>query len=380
MKNKQVIIISFITVLTLLFTSCNQKEPIEVDIKTSSKAILETSTEDTDVVLNNLKTWEEFINGCILKHDLKSLYTQKDSEINLSEYVEQGKIIFDGDSSEKDILINDNVDAFLIDLNKDGIEDLYLVQCEGSIRHYYVNVYEKKDDVYVDTSKNMTDGYIFPIRYNSEVHFLEIVHDFQTKFTSAIIEYEFNGSVFEQKNIIHIDYSYDMSQLPESITNIIDSEYLYSLNSYEISDSNIAEINNITSQPSCDIILDDKKNNNIFNFKVELWLTSVGYAPNQWEIEANDESTSLFDGTEHMITNRNEGTDENVCFGLKFWKDEDDTIYLLKVSYPFFTMDDRIDGELILQLFMFNMDSVEEVETIRIEPTIEINNENVMID
>jgi hypothetical protein len=57
----------------------------------------------------------------------------------------------------------------------------------------------------------------------------------------------------------------------------------------------------------------------------------------------------------------------------KWIQDESDNIFLLKVSYPFFTADAHKDGDLILQLFKFYKNSVEEVEKRLIEPKVEIS-------
>jgi hypothetical protein len=62
-----------------------------------------------------------------------------------------------------------------------------------------------------------------------------------------------------------------------------------------------------------------------------------------------------------------------VCFGLRFYKDESDNIFLLKVSYLYFTMNAHKDWDLILQLFKFNKYSVEEVEKELIDPKVEVH-------
>jgi len=308
-------------------------------------------------------TWENYIKKIAENRKYDLLYEQQDS-LNLAEYLK--KIV-----AEKpaviDALKECNSNAFLIDLDKDGINELCLVQCEGSIRHYFVLVFKKKDESYVCASKS--EGDIFPVKYNNEVHFISTAYDFQTKFKKSIIEYEVKGLAFNPKRIWKVNYTYDISVLPQSITKMIDNHYLNSLNDYKISDSNIAKITDIPGSSSFNVELVDNKNNNILKFKVDLWLTSVGYAPNRWYIELKDDRIRKFKGIDQVESKDGE---ESVCYGLKFYKDGLDNIFLLKVSYPFFTTKTTKDGDLKIQLFKFNKDSVEKVEDIMIEPKIEI--------
>jgi hypothetical protein len=161
------------------------------------------------------------------------------------------------------------------------------------------------------------------------------------------------------------------------MTEIIDNKYLNSLKNYEISGSNIAQIKQNSEQPSYDIVLDDRKNNNLFKFTLEIWKTTVGYAPSEWRFDAKDTSTRNFKGIENVITHQ--GTDETACFGIKFYKDESGNVFLLKVSYPFYTSNTHKDGDLILQLFKFSKNSVDEVEKKLIEPKVEIKFEKAKV-
>lgn len=352
--------IAIIAVIMIFTVSCSNEVPTEAS---NDKAIKES-------IINEKEAWENYLNNIIRNRELELLYTQKYPEINLNEYLEQNKISIQGDSFEIDILKSTNVMSFLIDLDKDGIDELCLLQCEGSIRHYYVKVFKKKNEVYIDVST--TDGYMFPVKYNNEAHFIRIEKDFETKFTDSVIEYELKGLTFKEKRVFNIKYTYDVSELPKLMTKIIDDEYLNSLNTYKISDSNVAKIDEASSEyePSYDIELIDKKNNNIFRFTTKLWFTSVGYAPNYWKIESKDDSTHKFKGIDQIVTYTD--TNEAVCFGFRFYKDESNNIFLLKVSYPFFTKDAYKDGDLILQLFKFNKNSVEEIEKELIEPKVEV--------
>lgn len=337
--------------------------------KMSIKALTQSSTKLS--LLDNQETWENYITDIIKTREFNLLYEHTYPEINFKDYIKKGKLKMKGSTTKIEELENTNEKAFLINLDKDSVNELCLLQCEGSIRHYYVMVYKRENGIYV--YKSTMDGYINPVKYNNKVHFISIESDFETKFVNAVIEYSVDGLTLKQKEIFNINYTYDVSKLPESITKIIDSNYLNSLSNYKVSDSNIANISKTSEAPAYSIVLLDEKNNNNFKFTLSLWLTSVGYAPNEWDLKTLDKRTLNFSGINKVITHREEGTDVTVCFGVKFFKDESNDIFLLKLSYPFYTAAPKKDGNLILQLYKFNKNSVDEVENRLIEPKVEVD-------
>jgi len=369
MRTKILLILCAITFLV----GCQQKVldgKVTPPAKVPTNASTATPTKISPMVspTNKPETWEDYLYSIIKNRDFELLFNQKNSQINLLEYLKQSKILIKGSPTEIEELKYFNQAAFLFDLDKDGVNELCLLQSEGSIRHHFVEIFKKKNNIYVDTS--MAEGYIFPFKYNNEVHFISIENDFNTKFTNAVIEYEINGLSFKQKEIYIISFKYDVSQLPKSITKIIDDKFLNSLSNYKVSESSIAKIKQISESPCYDVDLVDNGNNNIFKFTFKLRTTSVGYAPNEWKFISRNEKTHKFNGTEQMVTHRAAGTDETVCFGLKFYKDEFGNIFILKVSYLYFTINVGKDGDLILQLFKFTKNSVEEVEKKIIQPKV----------
>ncbi|TXK82612.1 hypothetical protein [Paenibacillus sp. N3.4] len=368
-KAKVIQKVAAITVIILLIVSCSRKESIH----TFTEAATVTPTKDpTEISLTNRQEdWESYLYRLIKNREENLLYTQQDFEIDLAEYIKQGKISLQNDPAEIKAIINSIDSSFLIDIDHDGIDELYVIQCEGSIRQYYGTVFKKKNEVYVEMSE--FKGHILPVRYNNDVHFISIFNNFETKHTEAVVEYEVNGLAFKPKEILNINYLYDVSAVSKLMGKMIDNEYLNSLSSYEISDSNFANMPEISNESSYDVKVTDEKYKNTFNWTIKLWLTSVGYAPNSWEISSKDESTHKFNGMGQIETNGDKVTDDSVLYGWKFFKDEFDQLFLIKVSYPFFTLEDRKDGDLILQLFKFNKDFVEEVEKVRIEPEVEVN-------
>ncbi|UKS25816.1 hypothetical protein LOZ80_30330 [Paenibacillus sp. HWE-109] len=327
------------------------------------------SKDPTEILLTKKQeVWESYLYRIIRNREVDLLYTQQDFEINLEEYMKQDKLSIVSNPSEMDSIKNYYESSYLIDIDKDGIDELYVITCEGSIRQYYGNVFKKKNEAYV--LENTFDGHIIPIRYNNDLHFISIENDFETKFIDSVIEYGVNGLAFKPKEKLNIIYTYDSSEIPESMTKMLDNEYLNSLNKYEMLGSNTANITKISEQPSYDVQLIDDKYKNVFNLTIKLWLTSVGYAPNHWEISTHDDSKHHFKGMEQI-----EANDESVCYGLKFYKDKSDQVFLVKISYPFYTLEARKDGDLIIQLFKFHRNFIEEVENIRIEPEIEVRAE-----
>ncbi|PKM93112.1 MAG: hypothetical protein CVU84_17535 [Firmicutes bacterium HGW-Firmicutes-1] len=354
-QTKELTKMATIIIVLIIITSCHRNV-----VNENEEIIKSTIKVDTK--------WEDFLNDCIINQKLELLRPDESTQISLKAYVEEKKIIIEADSNEMEFLVTENMDAYLFDLDGDGVNELYVVQCEGgSDKFYYVKIYKQTDDVFVETV--ITVGNIFPITYDSKVHFLSIEYDYETKLRNAVIEYEFNGLFFEQKKTSQFDYGYNTSELSELMSDIIDDNYLNNLKNYQMSDSNIAIINKATNQPPYDIELFDTKHNIKFIFTVDLFHTSNWYSPNQWEITTSDEYTLKLEGIEQLITR----IDENVCFGIKFYQDGLDNIYILKVSYPYFTVHEPKGGELILQLFRLEENEICEVENIKLEPTIIIN-------
>ncbi|BFT69560.1 hypothetical protein PAENIP36_10020 [Paenibacillus sp. P36] len=341
--------------------------------KTIGVTVSETTTKNQSEIslTDTQKRWESYLYSILIHREMNLLFTQQDFEINLDEYIKQGKISIKGNPSEMESIKNDYDSSYFVDMDQDGVDELYVITCEGSIRQYYGTVYKKENEDFVVASTS--EGHIIPVKYNKEVHFISIESDFETKFTNAVIEYEINDLAFKPKEILNIKYTYEASMIPETMTKIIDARYLNTLSKYEIGDSNTASITKISEQPSYDVRVIDEKYKNVFNFNIKLWLTSVGYAPNHWEISTKDDSTHHFKGVEKIASNADEGTDDSVCYGLRFYKDESDQLFLLKISYPFYTMEARKDGDLILQLFKFNRNDIEEIDKLRIEPKIEVD-------
>ncbi|MNI50373.1 hypothetical protein D3C73_1050300 [compost metagenome] len=295
------------------------------------------------------------------------MWAQSDYEVNLEDYVQQG--VFDS-SAELNMSMSLYETAYLIDIDNDGVKELYVITCEGSIRQYYGNVFKKVRNGYV--LANVFEGNIFPYSYNNETHYISIDYDFETKFAIAIREYSANGLAFELQKTMNILYTYDVSKLPAAMSDLVDNEYLNSLDEYAISDSSEAIITRETGSGYYDVQVTDHANTNTFNFHIELWLTSVGYAPNEWKIRSADDRTRDFKGMEQIIGEAEPGGNESINYGLRFVKDSSDRLYLLKISYPFFTTGDRQDGDLTLELFKFNSDSVVKVEEIILKPVVNI--------
>lgn len=370
MKTKLIQKITVITLLLVLSVSCVVKERSATHTQTPTKAsptTTPTKTPKEGAPANN--SWENYLIKLIEARKANILWEQRESQIDLEENIKQGKISIDSSfdyASYKDSISY----SFLIDLDKDKIDELCMVTCAGSVRDYTTYVFKKENGVYVNASiydGAMDSGYIFPYKHNNEIHYIEIINEFETKFMGTIIEFELNGLTFIPKRVFKINYTYDVSNQPKVITDMIDNKYLNELNKYIISDSNIAQITS-----SHLINLTDMKNNNFFKFTANLWSTSVGHAPSHWELESEDNRTLKFKGIDKVLTHKDLGTDINICFGFKFYKDEMGNVFLLKVSYPFFTIAERKDGDLTLQLFKFNKNSVDEVYKKLVEPKVEV--------
>lgn len=345
-----------IIALSIIIISCSQQEPVQA------------VNEPTPV--NTQETWEDYLYSAIENRNEVVFFTQYDFEISLDEYK---KLPIEKDPSQFDYIGDAYEASYFIDIDDDGVDELYVITCEGSIRQHYGNVFKKKDNAYVQADR--FEGRIFPVKYNSEVHFISLEYNFETKFIDAIIEYEVNGLAFKPEETLIIQYTYDVSKLPEPVKSMIDNDSLSSLSNYEVMSSNIASITQIPEQSSLNVQLVDNKHKNRFDFNIHLWLTTVGYAPNQWEITSGDDATHSFRGMDQIESNEENNTDGSIDYGYKFYKDDSDQVFLLKISYPYYTVEERKDGDLTLELFKFNQDSVERVVKIRIEPTIEVQKE-----
>lgn len=256
--------IAGITAVLMITASCSNMEPIEMPTDVPTKAPTEASnivvTEKPIVSIpkSGKKTWENYLNNIIQNRDIGPLLDLKSSEINLEEYLRLDKISVDKGDSEIDWILSSKEGAFLIDVNKDGTDELWVNVCQGSMRNYSVKIFEKKEGKYVLSES--VDGRKFPVKYNGEMHFVENSINFCTKFSSGIVEYEPKGIELKRKAVYSINYTYDVSGLPKTMTKIIDNEYLNKLNDYEIPESNIAKIN----QESDIIEMTDTKNKNSF--------------------------------------------------------------------------------------------------------------------
>ncbi|WP_342561738.1 PT domain-containing protein [Paenibacillus sp. FSL R7-0345] len=315
--------------------------------------------------------WEDYLHSVVERREEYLFFAEQKFEINLQEQVEQGDITLVGDESKYFFSTGSYRSAYFIDFDKDGVDELYVITCEGSIRQYYGHIYKRDGEVYswIDTF----EGGIMPYEYNNEIHFLDIIADFETKFTNAVIEYEAEGLTFKPVKTLEVNYTYEVSALPEPWSNVISSAELDTLNEYEILKSPDATVTKLTEQPAYDVQVTDEKNNNTFKFTVQLWLTTVGYAPNYWEIIAADEDTRQFKGMDQINSRKAGGKDNEINYGLKFYKDAaSGQMFLLKISSPFFTIGVRKEGDLILELFRFNENDVEQIEEVLLEPEVEI--------
>lgn len=309
----------------------------------------------------NDQSWDEYIAEGLYKDKLiKLLSTNESIKLNINKLKKNKKLTNAMEPWE----INDISDAYLVDINDDNVKELLLVLVQGSMRNYSLRIYEKNSDSYVLLDEQ--EGYMSPVIYNNEIHFIKIYTDFDTKFLSQVIEYRFDGSSFKQKVVYDIKKYYDVSGISK-FNEIINNNYLNSLDSYPASKSNIM----ITDRPNNDhhmsVMIDDKKNSNLFKFNIYLQYTSVGYAPTEWIIESKDKFTVQFKGMGQIFTNN----DNLICLGYKFYKDKSNNIFMLKISYDFYNKLDNVKIEdLVLQLYKFNQDSIEKVDSIIIHPKI----------
>lgn len=336
-KNKWIFkIILFIIILTMLFGS-----------------ILTSYAND--------QSWDEYIAEGLYKNKLKKLLSTNESiKLNNNKLLQNKKL---ADSMEP-WEINAISDAYLVDINDDNVKELLLVLVQGSMRNYSFRIYEKNSDCYVLLDEQ--EGYMSPVIYNNETHFIEIKTDFDTKFLSQVIEYRFEGSLFKQKVVYDIKRYYDVSGISK-FKEIINNNYLNSLDNYPASKSNIMKTDGPNNDHHLSLVIDDKKNSNLFKFNIYLQYTSVGYAPTKWIIESKDEFTEQFKGIGQIFTNN----DDLICFGYKFYKDKFENIFMLKISYDFYNKLDNVKIEdLVLQLYKFNQDSIEKVDSIIIHPKI----------
>lgn len=313
----------------------------------------------------------DYLNSVVERREEYLFFAEQRFEINLQDRVKQGEITLVNDSEGFSPIADSYVSAYLIDIDKDGLDELYVITMEGSIRQYYGHIYRQNSEEYtwVDTF----EGNIIPFEYNNEIHFLDVVADFETKFTSAVIEYEADGLAFKPVKTLEVNYTYNVSELPEPWSKVISSAELNKLHEYELLCSPDATVTRLTEQPAYDIQVTDDKNSNTFRFTVQLWLTTVGYAPNYWEILAADEDTQHFIGMEQIDSDQASSTNGAVNYGLKFYKDAaSGQLFLLKISYPFFAMETRKDGDLILEIFRFNEKDAEKIDEMLLEPNVEI--------
>ncbi|KUP22946.1 hypothetical protein [Paenibacillus sp. DMB5] len=382
----------FIFIACVVAASCSEREVLPVNTKTdlatldvrtdsaqepvvqpTEQPIVTQGAEPVTVSTPGQRqgAWEDYLNSVVERREEHLFFAEQSFEINLRDRVKQGEITLVNDSEGFSSIEDSYVSAYLIDIDKDGLDELYVTTMEGSIRQYYGHIYRQNGEEYtwVDTF----EGDIIPYEYNNDIHFLDVVADFETKFTSAVIEYEADGLAFKPVKTLRVQYTYDVSELPEPWSKVISSAELNTLHEYELLRSPDATVTKLTEQPAYDIQVTDDKNSNTFRFTVQLWLTTVGYTPNYWEILAADESTQHFIGMEQIDSDQARSTNGAVNYGLKFYKDAaSGQLFLLKISYPFFTMETRKDGDLILEIFRFNEKDADKIDEVLLEPKIEI--------
>ncbi|MDF9840234.1 hypothetical protein M2105_001233 [Paenibacillus sp. PastF-1] len=375
----------FILIAGVVAASCSEGEGMPVhtktdlassDIRRTESAQEPTGTQGAEPFTvstpgQRQEAWEDYLNSVVERREEYLFFTEQRFEIHLQDRVKQGEITLVNDSEGFSSIEDSYVSAYLIDIDKDGLDELYVITVEGSIRQYYGHIYRQKGEMY--TRVDTFEGNIIPYECNNDIHFLDVVADFETKFTSAVIEYEADGLAFKPVKTLEVHYTYDVSELPEPWSKVISSAELNTLHEYELLRSPDATVTKLTEQPAYDIQVTDDKNSNTFRFTVQLWLTTVGYAPNYWEIFAADEGTQHFKGIEQIDSDQTSGTKGAVNYGLKFYKDAaSGQLFLLKISYPFFTMETRKDGDLMLEIFRFNEKDAEKIDEVLLEPNVEI--------
>lgn len=316
----------------------------------------------------NELSWDEYITEGLTNNKIRNLLSTNESiKISIKELIKNKEFTNVMESWE----INAISDAYLVDVNNDNVKELVLVLCQGSMRNYSFRIYEKNGDSFALLDEK--EGFMSPVIYNNKIHFIKVKSNFDTKFISQVIEYRFDGSSFKQNMVYNIKKYYDVSEI-HKLKGIINNNYLNSLDSYPASNSDIMLIDRSNGEHNMNVVINDKKNNNVFNYNIYLQYTSVGYAPTEWKIESKDEFTNQFRGMEQIFTSN----DDLICYGYKFYKDKSDNIFMLKILYDFYNKLDNVKVEdLILQLYKFNKDSVEKIDRIIIHPEIEVQKSDI---
>lgn len=368
---KYCMMLMFIILLTI--TSCSRNEQkIEADtILSENKVIEETFKEQTEgrkiSIENGSETpdkedstieWNKLLLESITTQRLEELYDYSYPQIVLNDYIDEGLITMES-------FYTNDYGAYLIDINNDQIDELLVHRKEGSGGKRSTEVFKMQNGVYKSID-NIPET-IRVIKYKGKYRFISQRHDFQTKFLNSIIEFEVDGDTLIPINNYEVSYSYDID---ESLRNIVDLKYLNNLNEYDTSSIDRLAVR---SDGNTDNVIEiiDELNSNKFVFSMRLVYTSVHHFPNYWVIESDDDFTKKFDGVDNIINDIDVRDEGHIICGVDI-VEVSDTINLIIISYPYFTMSARKSGELTLKVYRFKKTVIEQIYNDVLYPNVKV--------
>jgi len=358
--------------LTVL-SACSQTKNI-------SKATITTTTSvsTTDKIVNSAsdESFDTYLINTIKKDDWLSLFKQK-SEINLEDLINQGKIkvVFkDIDFGEGDLTIQEllpNVQhAYLLDINNDKINELWLSEIEGSGGYCHTLLFKDENGVFV--SKSEKDGRTLPISYHNQIHFVGFQMDSSTKNFNAFTEFKLNDFSLIPVKTYDIKYTYSVSKAPALLQKVFNEKFYNHIVNYTLADSNIA-VYKKTNDSNFTISVADAKNNHTFNFKANIFLSSDMY-PSEWTLKCGDNLTKGFKGIKQII---GDDSETGGIYGFQFYRDKTGVLYYLKVLDT--TSSEKLDY-LVLKLYRFDKNDIVKVLEYNVHPTQEVKMRNKPAD
>lgn len=315
--------------------------------------------------------WVMFLKETIRSRNLERLYDRTPRSVELQDYLNERNLQLSESEADAAYYLNEG-SVYPLDIDGDGKEELWQLNNSGSQGNYTTVLLKEAGGRY--TLYGTTSGYILPVKYRGTYHFVGLERDYDTKFLKTASEYALEGSSLVIKKTYGLAYSYEAGSLPKEISDFVDSGFFNSLLSYQFSGSDAVTVQSRPGFPAFQISLDDQQNQHRFRFDYALEMTSVGYSPSRWSLEASDNFTYTFPGIETLTTDFD--TDPGVLLGIRFFKGKDGAVDLLRVSYPYFTNEPHRNGVLDVQLFRFGKDSVEEVERLTLNPTVKLSRED----
>ncbi len=298
--------------------------------------------------LINEQRWFNYIETIIRKGELyQKMDSQRERYQNINYYLENKQVIL------KDFYSSDaNLAAIFIDIDGDQVDELWLIQREGSGNFDSTLIFKKQNKVFKEVG--YLDSYAIPYLYQGRIYFIGVTQDMETKNPKYVNFYRFKGLKPIVQKQYQLDYQYDLTSILHSKFKKIPSRKdLKKLVDFSEPISEVAQITKKLTENEYHLEVIDEKYNRKLEFYAGLFFRPAS-SPLHWDLRNRGK-----------VTIGNIDEDEYYCRGFTFFRDNLGYLSLLKAFY--------CGNKVIIRVYRFEKNSLKKVLETSINPKIVIH-------